>query len=110
MGVISHILNQTCSIVTSTVNRYGDYVMSSQTQYPCRFREITSLDRNINREDLDADAMIWLEPTVPVEEGTIILYDGEYYRVEEITKARRFSEDVVFQKCLLEKHGEVLTS
>lgn len=108
MGMLTHILAQSCDIVTITRNKYGDEVFASAATIACRFREITQFDRLGNRQELNSDAMLWVEPSADVEHGTIIRFDGEYYQVEEIVKARRLAGNAVyFKKCLLQKYANM---
>lgn len=106
MSLISHILKQDGELVTATVNFYGDEKPDSSTQVECKFRHITELDRTTNIEgETSADAIIWFEPDVNIQVGSIVGVDGEYWRVEKLIKARRLSgSDVVFLKALVKKH------
>jgi hypothetical protein len=108
--MISHLLNQTCEIVETTYNKYGEQILSTTAEISCKFREITNLTKSANREDIAADAMLWVEPDASLEKGTIILIDGDYYRVERLVKARRNNGEVQFIKCDLQAHKEVLAS
>lgn len=107
MGIISHTLKQTASIITTTTNVYGDQIASSSGSYPCRFRYITELDKNVNREGLDtADAIIWFEPTAPIKEGAIVQVDEYYWRIDRLIKARKLAgENVEFLKALVKRHA-----
>lgn len=108
MGILSHAMLQTFSLITTSRDAYGDQVESSSAEYACKFREITETDRYGNREDMRGDAMLWVEPSTPLEVGSIVEVENQKFRVERLTKARRMrSESVLFIKCLLEKyHGD----
>lgn len=98
--MLEEYLVDECKIVSPTRNEYGDFTDSASEVVKCRFREITTLRREVNGEIEDADAQIWFSPTENVENGTIIYYDGVYYEVERITKARRLGEtEIQFLKC-----------
>ena len=107
MSKITHILNNTAYLVTTATNVHGDQVETERESFPCRFREITELNSLNNREDISGyDALLWAEADVALEEGTVLLCEGRYWRVDRLTKARTLGPDVEFLKCLLEKHNE----
>ena len=107
MGILTHALKQTATIITTETDEYGDQITDSTGSYPCKFRYITELDSNVNREALDtADAIIWFEPTAPIEEGTIVQVDEYYWRVSRLIKARKLSGSAVhFLKALVQRHA-----
>jgi hypothetical protein len=107
MGIISHILNQGATTLVTIRNKYGDQDYSSGISESCRFREITALDKANGRESIKADALLWLEPTSTVVEGSIVRVEGRFFRVNEIIKARKFNGTVQFLKCLMEKYAEI---
>jgi len=108
MGMLSHALKQVCSVQHSHINKYGDIVLDSIESLPCRFRYIDEVQRFTNREGITSDAMLWLEPTANVTEGTVIYIDGMYFRIQRITKARKLSGSTVhFLKCMLEAYYQV---
>jgi len=109
MGVLTHAMVQTMTLLNTSTDGYGDQVGETGTDYPCKFREITELDQINNREMVTTtDAMLWVEADTPVVKGSIVKIEDEKYRVDRLTKARRIeSADVLFIKCLLEKyHGD----
>lgn len=110
MGIISHILNQDGKIVTTTKDKHGDQVKTSEASVKCKFRYITQVDKNVSREGLDSsDAIIWFEPTENVIEGSIIKVDDSYWRVDKLVKARRLSGNTVeFLKAFVKKHSLVV--
>ena len=87
-------------------NADGDIVNSTSEGVSCLFREMNELSYGNNRESLDADAVVWFERDASVGLGDIYIYDGEYYRVNEIIKARRMG-DKQFIKCGLVRHRQV---
>ena len=107
MGILTHWLTQTCEILSFSTNKYGEEVFTSYMTVPCRFRYADSLNKQPGKEAISAVDNLWLEPNAPVEEGTVIYVDGHYYRIENITKARRMPSTVVFLKCVLERHYDV---
>jgi hypothetical protein len=107
MSLITHTLNQTCGVLSTSTNVYGESVFVSLANLKCRLREITGLDKQSNREQYDCDAILWLEPTASVVEGQIIRVEDRFYRINKIIKARRFSAPVVFIKCLLDVYHDI---
>jgi hypothetical protein len=104
--MITHTLEQTCDILDSTRNRYGDISLENSQTVACRFRWITELDKNTNREDISAEALLWLKPDAPVEEGTVIRFGDSNFRIRRVTEARRLrGNKVYFKKCLLDKYA-----
>lgn len=102
----THIMEQTCSIIKATQNKYGDQVLDSTEEIKCRFRWITELQHVSNREELQSDALLWTAGDENIDEGTIIKFDGEYFRVMRVTEARRLRGDTVyFKKCLMNKYA-----
>ena len=100
--------------VTTTRNAYGDYVASGETALACHFRYITiqaggASSRGVRgNESVDADAMAWFEPDSGIEREDIIKFEGEHFRVEKVTKARRLRDpSVQFIKVELLKYGAI---
>lgn len=100
--------------VTTTRNTYGDYVSGTETALPCHFRYITLQSGGAKtsgirgNEAVDADAMAWFEPDSGVEREDLIRFEGELFRVERITEARRLRDpDVQFIKVELLKYGAI---
>lgn len=106
--IIDHVLIQTCEIIQSSVNVYGDQLYTSKASVKCRFRYITNLNRTGGREEIDADAMLWLEADANVSEGTLIKFDNKYYRIERIIKAMKLTSSTIeFLKCELQRHTQI---
>jgi hypothetical protein len=106
--VISHALTQTCTIIETSLNRFGDYVEQDGAQYRCRFRDITDISELPNNETTGSQAILWLDANAPVQRGTIVKIENEYFRIDRITKARKLtSSNVEFIKCLVEYHGGI---
>lgn len=104
--MLNHALEQDCYIVSTTYNDDGDLVYTDKEAIKCRFRWITDLDNVTNREEIRSDAMLWVKPSENVSEGTIIKFKDDYFRVSQITEARRLRGDqIYFFKCLLDKYA-----
>lgn len=101
-------MNHTAYKVTKTRNAYGDYIASGETSLKCHVRIITNVNNSTNNEAIESDAMMWFEPDSGVVKEDIIKFEGEHYRVERVTKARRLrSPQVLFLKCELFKYGVI---
>jgi len=94
--------------LTTTRNKYGDYVSSDETELNCHFREITELQHNELADGVQSDAMAWFEPDSGIERGDVIKFESVYYKVERLTQARRLrSTAVQFIKVSLMKYGPI---
>lgn len=94
------------SVISVTKNRFGDLAYSSTTVIKCWFREITMQEQQplAGREAVRSDAMAWFPADSSVEEGTVLLILGQYYRVQQAINARRLDDQtVVFIKTTLER-------
>lgn len=104
--MLDHAMEQTAYIIDTSYNDDGDQVMTSSGQIVCRFRWITDLERPSNREEIRSDAMLWIKPDEDIEEGTIIKFDDDYFRVRQVVEARRLrGNQIHFLKCLLDKYA-----
>ena len=112
MGILSHALVQEAKLVTADLDVYGDQIPSDETVVSCRFRLITQIERGANTEgSAAADAILWFEPDVEIEEGGIIKADGSYWRIQKIVKARKIANDEVhFLKAYVQRHELSLAS
>lgn len=100
--MLEKYLVQTCEKLVTTFSKRGDKVLSSAVLLSCRFREIDKFNRANHQDYADADAMLWLALNASVAEGDIIRFDGAYYQIEKINKARKLGSDTVeFIKCEL---------
>lgn len=108
MSLINHLLTQKCQIATTTYNSYGEQTQSFLKTVECKFRELTELDRNANREQIMSDGIFWFKPEESVIEGTIIKFESKYYRVVRLVKARRIKGNTVhFLKCMVNMHEPI---
>ena len=104
--MITHILLQDAQVVPTTTDKHGDQVGGTPVDVKCRFRYITEIDRNVNREGLEAsDAIIWFDPDVDIEEGSIVSVDSKYWRITRLVKASRMSGSTIeFLKAFVKAH------
>lgn len=99
---------QTAYKVTSTRNAYGDFVATGSVALPCHFRYITEQVSDTSNETIQSDAMAWFNPDSGIEREDILQIDGEHFRVERVTKARRLrNPTVLFIKTELLKYGVI---
>lgn len=105
MGILSHAINESSQLVDARIDEYGDQLSYGTEMVKCRFRYITELDRNVNAEAINADAMMWFEPDTSVSEGSIIYARGKYWRVERVIAGRRLIDNTtLFYKVLVKRH------
>jgi len=105
-GMLAHAMTQDGKLVVTERDKHGDQDIVSETAIKLRFRYITELDRNTNRESLNSEALIWLAPDLDVAEGSVIFAENTYWRVQKLIKARRMSGNrVEFLKALVNKHS-----
>ena len=104
-GMLRYTMNQPGKLLVTTTDEFGDQNTSSETSIMCRFRYITDIDKNVNREALGSEAMIWLSPDLTVSEGNIIFVDGGYWRIQKLVKARKMSGTTIeFYKAFVTRH------
>lgn len=108
--MIEHILQQSCSVITTFTDVHGDQVEGSSLAVNCRFRYITELDKAANAEIVNTtDAIIWLSPDVNVQEGTIMFAESQYWRISRLVRARRMKGNTVeFLKCYVKKYEDLV--
>ena len=98
--MLEEYFNQECAFPTLLRNAYGDYTETSRVTENCRFREITTMRRSAHQEVNDSDATIWLRPATVATKGCLLIFEGVYYQVERLTKARKLDDaEVHFVKC-----------
>jgi hypothetical protein len=104
--MLQHVYQQPASVITTTTDKFGDQIASDETEILCRFRYITELDRNADREGLEAfDAIFWFAPDTDVEEGSILAIEGKNWRIYRLVRARRLKGSTVeFLKAFVKKH------
>lgn len=105
---IDHLLVDTCTIYpASKPNKFGSRSKASGRDVNCRWRDINLLDEPVNREVVNADAMVWFFPNETVFMQMPVDYQGVAYRITSITNAKRGGRaDVDFIKCLVERAVE----
>lgn len=84
-------LVQTCNKIAKSYNARGDIVYGAVTSdVPCLYRDQSELlVGNGNREEVKIDGIFWFYPDSGFERGDIIEFEGEYFRIDRIIKARR---------------------
>jgi hypothetical protein len=106
MSQITRILLQTWKRVEFTTNFDSDQIPTSYEDIKCKFRYITELEVGDHQELVSsAEAIAWFEPNASIQEGSIGLVDGKYWRVDSLVKARRLlNSNIVFLKAYLKRH------
>lgn len=101
--MINHILVQSCDIVTITRNKFSDYVATAYTPIACRWREMRAIRRGNHAELSVTDRdfkQVWFAAGAAVAPGTILRFEGIFYEITELLKARRLGSNTVqFIKC-----------
>lgn len=107
--MIENFLVDSITRVSSSRNRFGDIVYGASEVFRCRFREINDLTRSVDgREQLQCDALVHFDSKAGISIGDILVYNGAYYRIDSIVKARRGgSTNIEFIKCGLLRHRQV---
>lgn len=96
-------MNQTCEIVSTTRNAYGDYQETQSVSSKCHLRYITTVRRSSNGEEVQSDAMLWLPTDTQVDAGDIVHCDDTKFQVDRVNRARDLYSPIVhFLKCDLE--------
>jgi len=100
----------TAYIVSATQNAYLEYTAGAETAVKCDFRRINEVTIGGNNQQIQSDAMAWFEPDVGIDQGTIIKFKGEHYRVIETIDGRDLEATgapVIFIKTRLQKYGVI---
>lgn len=103
-------LVETASKVAVTRNEYGDTVYGASTSSACLYRDISTLNRAANREDITLDGYLWFAATEAVEKGDVYLHPDEgYLRIRRVTRAKKLLSDntVAFIKCEVTKQRQI---
>jgi len=91
-----------CELVTTQRNDYGDEIEGVTQTLACRWRDITMVRRGSHMDTNDSNVLVHFAPTAPIVRGSVVKHDGEYFQVERITFAKRLGETTVqFIKCEL---------
>jgi hypothetical protein len=73
-----------CELIQTSTNDFGDQIEGVTQTLPCRWRDITLVRRGNHMDNSDASSLVHLPPTAPVHRGAVLKYRGEYYQVETI--------------------------
>lgn len=89
-------------------NAYGDKIVSSTADYPCHFRDITSVNYNSDNEVALSDAMAWFMPDAPIDKDDIVKIDSRYWTVKKCNPAHDLDSGAVeFIKVYLDVYGVI---
>lgn len=102
-------LVQSCTKITVTHNKYGDIEYGTTEDRSCLYRDISLSTRSPNRGEIDVDGIFWFDATDDWALGDVLLFEGEYYRVERLIKARRRVVDnsLKFIKCEVSRQRQI---
>lgn len=108
---LTHRLVQRAYLVSTTPNEYGDNVyQTAGAAIPCLYRDISTVSRrNINREQVELDGLLWFDKDHTPAKGDVYLLDAEYLRIEKVIAARRrvANNALMFYKCEVTKQRQV---
>lgn len=103
-------LVETATKIVTSINEYGDTVYGSGSSSPCLYRDISSLNRGSNRDEVMIDGILWFGATESVERGDIYYHPDEgYLRVSRVIRAKRLvtSNALMFVKCEVTKQRQL---
>lgn len=84
-----------CELVTTQRNDFGDEIEGVTQTLACRWRDITMVRRGSHMDGSDANVLAHFAANAPVVRGSVLKHGGEYFQVEEITFAKRLGETTV---------------
>lgn len=98
--MLAHAMVDECELIGVEQDDFGDMVQESTETLPCRWRNITLVRRGSHQDGSDSDSLVHFQPDAPVYRGAILKYQGEYYKVDAITYAKKIASNTVeFIKC-----------
>lgn len=95
-------LKESCTQYSVTRNGHGDLQLTNLGSILCLYRNIEQLNRGVNfREEVQIQGMFWFAGTATVNEGDVIGYNNQYFRIENIVKAKTLltQNSLNFIKC-----------
>ncbi len=95
-------LRESCTRYTVTRNRYGDFSLTNQGILNCLYRDISTLNRDVNSADEVAiQGIFWFDPTSSFTKGDVIGYASQFYLVQKVIVAKELvtSNRIHFIKC-----------
>ena len=108
--MLEHAFVTTAVKILTTRNEWGDFVGSGSSTLKCRFRETTSLVKNNQLEEITTDALAHFPADAPIDEESILLIEGHYFRAVKVIKAKALgSTQVQFLKAYLVRTREVVS-
>lgn len=95
MSILTKYLVQECQRVNFTDDDFGQRRMTTTDTLKCRWRDIPRRERTAQMDYDDADSMVWLEPTITVKQGDILMFEGATYEIRRINRARKLGKTKV---------------
>jgi len=98
--MLDDYLVDSCQKVSTTRDDFGQEITGVTESLACRWRDITTVRRGQNTDTSDADSMVWFAAGTVIAKGDILLFEGAYYQIQKLTKAKRLGETAPqFIKC-----------
>lgn len=98
--MLDEYLVDECELIGTTRDDFGQEITGTTQTLACRWRDMTRTNRGSNTDVNDADSLVHFKASAPVKRGSILLFDGDHYQVDKITKAKRLGEtEKQFLKC-----------
>jgi hypothetical protein len=95
--MLEEYLVEECQLITPTYNKYGRRVYSSTETLSCKFRSISSLNRNTNTETTDCEGIFHFAPSNEdkIVLGAILQFEGITYEIDRVIEAKRLGESLI---------------
>lgn len=111
MGIdLDALLVESATKIAVTRNENGDVVYGATSTSACLYRDISTLQRAANREEINIDGLLWFGADEDVTKGDVYLHADEgHLRIEKIIKAKRLVADNTrqFIKCEVTRQRQV---
>lgn len=107
---LDHLLVETATKIAITTNADGDINYGATTSSACLYRDISTLNQAVNREDVTIDGLLWFGASENVIKGDVYYHPDEgYLRIHRIVNAKTLVTDNVhkFIKCEVLKMRQV---
>jgi hypothetical protein len=101
MFSLARKLVESCTIIPTTTNRYGDDVWGTPVTTACLFRDISTLHQLNYQENVTIDGIFWFPANSTAIKGNIISYGSEFFEIAKVIKGKRLmlNNAVDFIKC-----------
>lgn len=103
-------LVETATKYTTTRNEFGDIGYGATSESDCLYRDISSLEHQVNRDGVAIDGILWFGADEDVSRGDIYYHPSEgYLRIVKVTRAKTLLTDnaIQFIKCQVAKQRQL---